>query len=257
MPWWYEVALENRAPDFPGDEGDRHFGAVEDQFGNGVGFGGHGIEHLLAPFLRLGETGRSYGNDLHLLAFGRRIPADFAHIDQVDDALEIRALPYRNLERNAGRAELVVHVLEGGEIVGTDAVHLVDEADARNTVLVGLAPDGLGLGLDPADRAEHGHGAVEHAQGTLHLGGEVDMAGCIDDVDLVIAPVGSDSSALDGNAPFLFLRHPVHGRVAVVDLADAVYFSGIKEYTLGSGGLAGVDMSHDSDIPHLVHDKNS
>ena len=45
-----------------------------------------------------------------------------------------------------------------------DAVHLVDEGDARNAVLVGLAPDRLRLRLDPADRAEDGDGPVEDAQ---------------------------------------------------------------------------------------------
>jgi len=36
------------------------------------------------------------------------------------------------------------------EEVRPGAVHLVDEADARHVVLVGLAPDRLGLGLDAA-----------------------------------------------------------------------------------------------------------
>ena len=53
--------------------------------------------------------------------------------------------------------------------VRADAIHLVDEGDARNAVLVGLTPDRLGLRLDAADRAEHGDGAVENAQRALHL----------------------------------------------------------------------------------------
>jgi hypothetical protein len=69
--------------------------------------------------------------------------------------------------------------------VGAELVHLVDEADARHAVLVGLAPHGLGLRLDAGLAVEHGDGAVEHAQRTLHLDGEVDVAGGVDDVDLV------------------------------------------------------------------------
>ena len=57
-----------------------------------------------------------------------------------------------------------------------DAVELVDEADARDVVPVGLAPDGLGLRLDAGDAVEHGDGAVEHAQRALDLDGEVDVA---------------------------------------------------------------------------------
>ena len=44
-------------------------------------------------------------------------------------------------------------------------------------VLVGLAPDGLGLRLDAGDRVEHGDRTVEHAQRALDLDREVDVAG--------------------------------------------------------------------------------
>ena len=76
-----------------------------------------------------------------------------------------------------------------GEVeVGAELVHLVDEADARHVVLVGLAPDRLGLRLHAVLAVEHGDGAVEHAQGALDLDGEVDVAGGVDDVDLVVLP---------------------------------------------------------------------
>ena len=52
-------------------------------------------------------------------------------------------------------------------------------------VLVGLAPDRLGLGLDAGHGVEHGHGAVEHPQRPLHLDGEVHVARRVDDVDPV------------------------------------------------------------------------
>ena len=60
--------------------------------------------------------------------------------------------------------------------LGADAVHLVDEADARDAVLVGLPPDRLGLRLDAGDGVEHRDGAVEDAQRALDLDGEVDVA---------------------------------------------------------------------------------
>jgi hypothetical protein len=76
--------------------------------------------------------------------------------------------------------------VERGEEVGADAVHLVDEAHARHAVLVGLAPHGLGLGLHAGDPVEHRDRAVEHAQRTLDLDGEVDVAGGVDDVDAML-----------------------------------------------------------------------
>ena len=45
----------------------------------------------------------------------------------------------------------------------------------------------LGLRLDALPcRRRHGDGAVEHAQVALHLDGEVDVPGGVDDVDLVV-----------------------------------------------------------------------
>ena len=66
---------------------------------------------------------------------------------------------------------------------GAGAVHLVDEADARHAVLVGLTPDRLRLRLDTGDGIEHDDAAVEHAQRALHLDGEVDVTRRVDDVD--------------------------------------------------------------------------
>ena len=85
--------------------------------------------------------------------------------------------PSRSLIESSGLVE-----------VGAHAVELVDEAHARHAVLVGLAPDRLGLGLDAGDAVEHGDGAVEDAQRALDLDREVDVAGGVDDVDPVVAP---------------------------------------------------------------------
>jgi hypothetical protein len=65
------------------------------------------------------------------------------------------------------RGEAVDHRLDRALEVGADPVHLVDERDARHAVLVGLAPDGLGLRLDAGDRVEDGDGAVERSTSTV------------------------------------------------------------------------------------------
>ncbi len=58
-------------------------------------------------------------------------------------------------------AQVALDHVDGPEEVGAHAVHLVDEADARDAVLVGLAPDGLGLRLDARDGVEERDGAVQ------------------------------------------------------------------------------------------------
>ena len=73
--------------------------------------------------------------------------------------------------------------LDDAEEIRADAVQFVDEAQARHSVAVGLAPDGFGLRLDAADAAEDDDGAVEHAQRALDFGGEVHVARGVDQGD--------------------------------------------------------------------------
>ncbi len=117
------------------------------------------------------------------------VPQDRLHLDQVDDAAELVLEPDGDLDAHGVLAQ---PVLDGGEAVlegRAGAVQLVDEAHARHAVLVGLAPHGLGLRLDAGDAIEDRDRAVEHAQRTLHLDGEVDVDGRVDDVDRVVLPL--------------------------------------------------------------------
>ena len=180
------------------------------------------------------------------------VPDDRPHLDHVDDAAEVLLLADRQLHGHRVRAEPVDHRLDGAEEVGADAIHLVDERDPRDAVAVGLAPDGLGLRLDARHGVEHGDGAVEDAQAPLHLDGEVHVPGRIDNVDTKIAPEGRRRSRRDRDAALLLLRHPVHDRSALVHLAHLVGATGVVEDPLGRGGLAGVDVRHDPDVPDLL-----
>jgi hypothetical protein len=67
--------------------------------------------------------------------------------------------------------------------VGSRSIHLVNETDSRNVKAIRLPPDRLGLGLDAVHGIKHDHSTVEHAQAALHLGGKVDVARRIDDVN--------------------------------------------------------------------------
>jgi hypothetical protein len=93
--------------------------------------------------------------------------------------------PSGNWMAHRDGAEALADRVDAHVEVGADLVHLVDEREARHAVLVGLAPDGLALGLDAVAAVEHRDRAVEHAQAALDLDGEVDVAGRVDDVDAV------------------------------------------------------------------------
>ena len=154
----------------------------------------------------------------------------------------------RQLDADRAAAEARLDVLDAVVEVGADLVHLVDEDDARHVVLVGLAPDGLGLRLDALVAVEHADGAVEHAQRALDLDGEVDVAGRVDDVEALAVPEGGRRGRRDGDAALLLLLHPVHGRGAVVHFADLVDLAGVIEDALGRRRLAGVDVGHDAEV---------
>ena len=190
--------------------------------------------------------------DLILGAQALVIPDDRLHGHQIDDALELVFLADGQLNGNRAGIEALADGVDGMLEVGAHLVHLVDEANARNAVLVGLAPNGLGLRLDAMHGIEHGAGAVEHAQRALHLGGEVHVAGRIDNVDANVFPDAGGRRRRDGDAALLLLRHPVHRRGAFMDLTNAVRASCIEQDALRGGGLTGIDVGHDADIPATI-----
>ncbi len=176
------------------------------------------------------------------------VPDEGLHGDEVDDALVVALGADGQLEDGAVGAEAVLDGGEGGVEVCAQAVHLVDEAHAGHAVLVGLSPHGLGLGLHASHTVEHRHRTVEHAEGPLHLDGEVNVARGVDDVDVVVAPLAGGGRRGDGDAPLLLLGHPVHDGGAFVHLTDLVALARVVEDALGRRGLARVDVGHDPDV---------
>src|SRR3984957_1357817 len=224
---------------------------LEDLLHQVVVEGGEDVEQLLVVLrgLRLVLVGDL--DDLNALTVLVVVDRG-GHRGDVDDA-EIPALrPDGELDDGGQAVEAVGDHLNATEEVRADAVHLVDEADTRDVVLVGLAPDGLGLGLDAGDGVKDRDRTVEHAQRALDLYGEVDVARRVDDVDAVTVPVSGRGGRGDGDTALLLLDHPVHGGAPVVDLTDLVVLAGVKKDALGGGRLAGVNVRHDPNIADLV-----
>ena len=192
--------------------------------------------------------------DLLVLELGAELvlPDERLVLDQVDDADEVRLLADRDLDRQRVGAEPVAHGLDGVEEVGAGAVHLVDVGDPRDVVLVGLAPDRLGLRLDAGDGVEERDRAVQDAEAALHLDGEVDVARRVEDVDPVVVPLAGGRGRGDRDAALLLLLHPVHDGSALVDLAHLVGAAGVVEDSLCGRRLTGIDVGHDADVARLL-----
>ena len=191
------------------------------------------------------------GRDFHYVEFRAElllVPNEGLHFHKVDDTFEVCFRADRPSDHQGPAAQPVDHHLHATRKIRAHAVHLVDEADARHAVLVGLAPDRFGLRLHARHRVEHGNGAVEHAHRTLHLDGEVDMARRVDDVDPVFAPVTGRGGRRDGDAALLLLLHEIHGGGAVVHFADLMALARVIENALGRRRLAGIDMRGNADV---------
>src|SRR5512136_1570933 len=78
------------------------------------------------------------------------------------------------------------------------------------------------------------------------------MAGGIDEVDLMTLPGKTGYRRSDGDAPLLFLAHPVHDGLSVMDLSHFVGAAAVIEDALGNRGLARIDVGHDPDVADSV-----
>ena len=225
-----------------------------------VGFGS-GFHELLVVLLSLVlEVVRDFSGVVLGAELLGAVPHVSLHLNQVDNASEVVLGTDRQLHHDRSSAQLLLDGVDGVVEVRAQLVHLVDEADTRNAVLVSLTPHGLGLRLHAFLAIEHGDSTIEHTQGALHLGREVHVARGIDDVDLELlllvmgltVPEAGGSSGLNGDAALLLLSHEVHRRGAIVGLADLVVLTGVEQNTLGGSGLTGIDVSHDADVTDLV-----
>ena len=204
-------------------------------------------------------------HNLTVLALG----VNGLHPDEVHNTLELLLGSDGDLNGGSGDLELLVDALDGLPGVGTGAVHLVDEADTRDVVALHLPIDGDGLRLHARHGAEDHDCAVQHSQGTLDLDGEVNVAGSVDQVDVVflvlhlagdgvgglLDPVAEGGGRLDGDALFPLQVHAVHlcaDCIFSADLVNVLDTAGVEQHALGDGRLSRVNVGGDTDVPDLV-----
>ena len=219
-----------------------------------AGFGSR-FDELFTPFVgRIDEVGRDV-DVFELGALAGFIPNDALHLDQVNNALELVFGADRDHDGAGIALQTGLHLVNDLEEVGAGTVHLVDERDAGHLVLVGLTPNGFGLGLHAAHSAVNHHSAVEHAHGAFDFNREVHVPRGVDDVQTMrlelhvhTAPEAGGSGRRNRDAAFLFLFHPVHGGGTVVHFAQLVVDASKEEDTLGGGRLARVDVGRNADI---------
>ncbi len=242
-------SLSDRSSDIlPGDR----VGSIKKLLHQYVITFGKSLEHLLAPLFRFVLQ---VCRDIHHVVVGPHclvVPVERFHRHQVDHSLEVFFGTNGYLDGASRSAQHLLYLTYHIKEVCTRTVHLVYITNAGNLVLVGLTPYGLRLRLHTTYGTKRSHGAIEHAQRTLHLHRKIHVPRGVDQINLIclviIFPARGGGSRGNGNTAFLLLRHPVHGRRAVVYLSNLVRESRVKQDTLRSGGFAGIDMRHDTDV---------
>ena len=235
----------------PADDGldllDGDLLALQVLHGQVVVQSGDGVQQLLVVLV--GQIHHILGDLLGTHILTQLIIEDVClHGQQVDVALEEGLGADGQLNGHSVALQTLVDHGHDPVEVGTHDVHLVDVDHPGNLVLVGLTPDGLGLGLHAALGAQNGDSTVQNTQGALHLNGEVNVTRGVDDVQTAALPEAGGSSGGDGNTTLLLLSHPVHGSGTVMGLTDLVVLTGVEQNTLGSSGFAGIDVSHDAEV---------
>src|SRR5216683_613566 len=231
------------------EAGIDQFGAVLEDIAQKLAIARRGDVQLV------GEVG-GHLEALPLSVLVVRVPDQGLHLDQIDHALEIFFRSDRNLHGQRARAQALLDHVHAAQEIRAASIHLVDITNARNAVVVGQAPVGFRLRLDAGDSVKHHDGAVEDAQGSIDLDGEIDMSRSVDEIDLLIAPECGHGRALNGDAALLFLLEIVGGRrrlqiLGIVNVDDGVLTPRVIQDALGRRRLAGVDVGDNADIANI------
>jgi len=134
-------------------------------------------------------------------------------------------------------------------------VDLVDHRHHLEVVLQGQVHVGDGLGLDPLRCIHQQQRSLTRHQGTTDLVREVDVAGRVDEVELVGVPVlrrvgESHRVALDGDPTLTLDVHGVEDLVPEIPLVDP---TAVLDETVGEGRLAVIDVGNDAEGTYGVH----
>ncbi len=74
------------------------------------------------------------------------------------------------------------------------------------------------------------------------------MTGSVNQIDLMIFPVGGHSCRNNGNTTLALLLHPVRHCGAFIHIAEAIGATGIEQNPLSRRGLTGINMRDNTNI---------
>jgi hypothetical protein len=171
--------------------------------------------------------------------------------DALDDGVEelVDALAGLGRHPQHGLGGDAEHLLDlSGVLVGLGGrqVDLVERGHDLEVVLEGEVAIGERLGLEPLGGVDDEDRALARRQAPADLVGEVDVPGCVDEVQDVVAPVQADGLELDRDAALALDVHRVEVLLphqAGIDRARPF------EQAVRQRRLAVVDVRDDAEVP--------
>ena len=185
----------------------------------------------------------------------RRVTVALGRRQSRDDGLKNFGHAQAGLGRDHERvrgvdADHVLDLLPDRLGLGGRQVDLVEHRHDLMAGIDGVIDVGEGLSLDALARVHHQQRALAGRERAVHLIGEVDVAGRIDQVEDVILAVArlvfkADGLRLDGDAA---LALDVHGIEHLLDHLALLQAAGELDQAVSQRGLAVVDVGDDREI---------
>ena len=153
---------------------------------------------------------------------------------------------FRGVEFQEQLQHLVVHLVR----VGVLAVDLVDDHDDFQAVGEGFLQDEASLRLRAVECVDEQQHAIDHAEDAFDFAAEIGVAGGIDDIDRVAAPMDGGVLGLDGDALFLLEVHGIHGAF-FHGLVGAIHPT-LAQELVHQRRFAVVNVRNNTDIPKFA-----
>ena len=207
------------------------------------------VEELLAVFL--GESRHRVGDrdGVGLLLAARRHVR--AHVEHVDDALELVLRADRDVHGDASRRELLLDLTERAEEVGPLTVEHVHDEEAREAEVLRELLHARGPDLEAHHAGDDDERALDDAERAARLTLERRVARAVDEVELPVLPARVGERQRDRQLALLLVLVRVGDGRAGLDRPEPVDLPCLVEQCLDEGRLARPAVPDDGDVADL------
>ena len=171
----------------------------------------------------------------------------------VHNALEIDAFANGQDGRDdavaIGGAQLIQHLA----VINMLAIDLRHDDHTGHAALAARVPCFFKAGGQAGHSAHDKRSAFHSSQRARHLAREIEVAGDVDDIELLAVDFNGRHGRTDGDMALDLFRIPVADSVAIFDTALAIDDAGCVEHRLDQSGLALRAVSQYRDVANILY----